>query len=206
MRGIAPQALLAAAALAAAALLAGCATPPAPQNRSYVTLLASPDGSVGKVVVQGAKGEQWIDQARYAARLDGSAAAIPVDEAAFGRDFGAAIAARPVLPQHFILYFETGGAQLIPESLALLPAIQDAAAKRATVDLSVIGHSDTVGKPELNEALSLKRAQAVAELLKSRGMKVDALAVESHGERNLLIATPDETAEPRNRRVAISIR
>ena len=72
--------------------------------------------------------------------------------------------------------------------------------------MSVIGHSDTVGKPDLNEALSLKRAQAVAELLKGRGLKVDALTVESHGERNLLVPTPDETPEPRNRRVEISIR
>ena len=197
------QALIASITLA---LLVGCATPPPAKNLSYVTLLASPDGSVGKVLVSGPGGEQLIDQAHYAALLDGSAPAAPVDEAKFQRDFAPAMAARPELPQHFTLYFETGGAQLTAESLALLPAILEASTKRATVDMSVIGHSDTVGRAALNETLSLKRAQAVADLLKGKGLKVDALTVESHGKRNLLVQTPDETPEPRNRRVEISIR
>lgn len=182
-------------------MLGACAAP-----ASYVTLLANPDGSVGKVLVKGAKGERLIEQAHYAAPLDGSAVAAPVNEAKFQRDFGFAVAARPVLPQHFVLYFETGGTQLTAESLALLPGIVENAAKRATVDMSVIGHSDTVGNTDLNEALSLKRAQAVAELLQSKGLKVDALALEWHGKRNLLVPTPDETPEPRNRRVEVSIR
>jgi len=32
------------------------------------------------------------------------------------------------------------------------------------------------------------------------------LSVESHGERNLLVATPDETDEPRNRCVEVTLR
>lgn len=196
---------LAAAALAAS-LLAACATPPAPSNLSYVTLLPSPDGSVGQVVVRGAAGEQLIDQARFGAPLDGSAPAAPVDAERLARDFGAAMAAQPQLPERFVLYFESGGARLTAESLALLPAIIASAARRATVDMSVIGHSDTVGRAELNAALSLQRAEAVAELLQGKGLKVEELIVESHGERNLLVHTPDETPEPRNRRVEISIR
>jgi outer membrane protein OmpA-like peptidoglycan-associated protein len=54
--------------------------------------------------------------------------------------------------------------------------------------------------------LSLKRAQTVADLIRSQGLHVEALVVESHGKRNLLIPTPDETPEPRNRRVEITIR
>jgi outer membrane protein OmpA-like peptidoglycan-associated protein len=194
------------ALLLTAACVAGCATPVPPPSRSYVALLASPDGSVGKVVVQGAKGVQRIEQARYAAPLDGSSAAAPVDEAKLQRDFAEAMTARPELPEHFVLYFESGGSQLTAESQALLSQIVDSAARRATVDISVIGHSDTVGRADANEALSLKRAQAVAELIKGQGLKVDAITIASHGKRNLLVPTPDETPEPRNRRVEISIR
>jgi outer membrane protein OmpA-like peptidoglycan-associated protein len=190
----------------AVALLAGCAAPLPPKNMSYVALLASPDGSVGKVLVRGSKGEQLIEQAHFGALLDGSAPPAPVDEATLQRDFGDAMAARPLLPQHYVLYFQSGGTQLTPESQALLPEILASAEKRATVDMSVIGHSDTVGKAEVNEALSLKRAQTVADLIKSQGLQVDALSVESHGKRNLLVPTPDETPEPRNRRVEISVR
>lgn len=193
--------------LMAAAVLAACATPaPAPKSTSYVTLLPSPDGAVGMVVVSGSKGEQVLQQARQAALLDGSQAPAPVDEALFAQDFGEAMAARPVLPEHFILYFESGGAQLTADSLAKLQTIVDSVGQRATVDVSVIGHSDTVGKAEANAALSLKRAQTVADLLKSKGLKAEALSVESHGERNLLVPTPDETPEPRNRRVEVTIR
>jgi outer membrane protein OmpA-like peptidoglycan-associated protein len=192
-----------------AALLSGCATPPPPpaaKNMSYVALLPSPDGSVGKVLVRGRQGEQLIEQSHFGALLDGSTAPALVDEAVLQRDFGEAMAAQPLLPQHFVLYFQSGGTQLTPESQLQLPEIIANAEKRATVDMSIIGHSDTVGKTELNETLSLKRAQTVADLIKSQGLHVEALVVESHGKRNLLIPTPDETPEPRNRRVEITIR
>lgn len=188
-------------------LLAGCAAPPPPpSSRSYVTLLPSPDGTVGQVLVKGSGGEQRITQAGFAAPLDGSRPSAPVDEATFQRDFSAAMAARPAAPQHFLLHFESGDARLTPESLALLPQIVAVAAQRPHADMSVIGHSDTVGPAEQNVVLSLKRAQVVADLLKSRGLKVDALTVDSHGERNLLVATPDDTPEPRNRRVEVTVR
>jgi peptidoglycan-associated lipoprotein len=175
-------------------------------NKSYVALLESPDGTTGKVIVKGAKGEQVIDKARQGASLDGSAAQAPVDEAKIKQDFGDAMAARPQMPERFLLYFEVGGAQLTPESLALLPAIIEKAAARPAVDMSIIGHTDTAGKADANEALALKRALAVADLFKEKGLRVHALTVESHGERNLLVQTVDETPEPRNRRVEISVR
>ena len=188
--------------LVATALLSGCATPP----KSYVVLLESPDGSTGQVTVKGRQGEQRLARARDAAPLDGSTAPAPVDEVRFNKDFSAAIAARPALPEHFLLYFESGGTRLTPQSASLLEQIIASAGKRPAVDVSVIGHTDTAGKAEINEALALKRANAVADLLKQKGLKVLALSIESHGERNLLVPTPDETPEARNRRVEISIR
>jgi outer membrane protein OmpA-like peptidoglycan-associated protein len=185
--------------------LVACATAPR-SGRSYITLLASPDGSVGKVVVKGAGGERLIDQARFAAPLDGSQAPAPVDEARFQRDFAEAMAARPELPQTFVLYFESDATQPTQESQGLLPEIMRNAAKRASADMSIIGHSDTVGSAELNEGLSLRRAQAVADWLKGAGIHVDTLVVEAQGKRKLLVPTPDAKAEAGNRRVEITIR
>lgn len=187
-------------AMLTAGLLTACA------SKSYVALLESPDGTTGKVVVKGSRGEQVIDKAKSGVPLDGSAAAAPVPEDKLQRDFGAAMAARPILPERFLLYFEAGGAKLTAESLELLPKIVENARKRPAVDVSIIGHTDTAGRADQNEALALKRAQAVAEMMKEKGLAAHALAVESHGERNLLIPTPDETPEPRNRRVEVSLR
>lgn len=193
-------------AVLAAALLGACASPPPPKPVSYVVLLENPDGTTGKLVVRGGQGEQVVDRARTGAPLDGSRPAAPVSEEQLQRDFGAALAARPPLPERFLLYFESAGTKLTPESTALLPKIIENAARRPSVDVSIIGHTDTVGKAEDNAALGLKRAQAIGELIREKGLKVDALSIESHGERNLLVTTADETAEPRNRRVEISIR
>ncbi len=195
--------------VSAVALLAGCASPPpppAPQPRSYVVLLENPQGGTGQVTVKGSKGEQVVSQAGFGTVMDGSQAPATVPKEKLARDFAAAQAARPALPEKFLLYFESGGTKLTAESTALLSKILEVAGSRSSVDMSVIGHSDTVGKADANESLSLNRANSVAEMLKSRGLKLDALTIESHGEKNLLVPTPDETPEPRNRRVEVSVR
>ena len=95
---------------------------------------------------------------------------------------------------------------MIPESKVLLHTIVEHALARPSVDMSVIGHSDTQGAADANEALALQRAAAIAEQLRSLGLANTTMAIESHGERNLLVPTPYEAPEPRNRRVKITLR
>jgi outer membrane protein OmpA-like peptidoglycan-associated protein len=190
---------LIATTVAMAALLTGCAA------KSYIVLLPSPDGSVGQVTVRGDGGEQVLTQAQTGAALDGSKAPFEVTKERLDRDFGAAMTARPALPEQFLLYFERGS-ELTAESKALLPRIVERAKERTAADLSVIGHTDTQGSADGNEALALQRAGTIAEQLRGLGLQDAVLTVESHGERNLLVATPDEVAEPRNRRVEITLR
>ncbi len=204
------------ASLCVAGLLAACATPPPPpppapvvarQLKSYVVLLTSPDGSTGKVIVRGDKGEQVIDQANAGVPLDGSTPQAPVAADKIRQDFASTVAARPLLPERFLLYFENAGVGLTRESQTLLPRILESVAKRPGVDVSIIGHTDTVGRPEINDELAKRRAEAVARLIRDQGLRSDvALTVESHGKRNLLVQTADEVSEARNRRVEISIR
>ena len=193
--------------LAVAALVAGCATPPPapPKPQSYVVLLPNPDGTVGSVTVAGVRGEVVLEQPRQGAQFDGSAP-FAVDEARIQRDFGAALAARPALPVSFVLYYDAGATRLTPESQALIPKVLEAVRSRPAPDVSVIGHTDTVGTPESNEKLGLERAQSIAKLIQEAGLKAHDLTIGSHGERNPLIKTPDNTSEPRNRRVEITVR
>ncbi len=189
-------------ALCISLLLAGCASQP----QSYVVLLENPDQSAGTIIVKGPKGEHVVNTARHGLPLDGSSLPQRIDDTKLQKDFAEAFSATPPLPVHFLLYFDKGGAKLLPDSETLLDKIVELSATRTAIDLSVIGHTDTEGPAELNEGLALKRATAVAEMLKSKGLKARALAIESHGERNLLVKTPDNTPEPRNRRVEVSIR
>ena len=187
--------------LAAGLLLAGCAP------HSYVTLLESPDGSIGKVIVTGNRGSSTIEQPRFGAELDGSSQELfAVSEARIQQDFGAALAAQPLLPRRFLLYFETGGTRLTPESEKLIPDILAEIRNRPAADISVIGHTDTLGEADRNELLALARAGFVEQLLAKQDLKVRDITVSSHGEKNLLVPTADNTSEPLNRRVEISVR
>jgi outer membrane protein OmpA-like peptidoglycan-associated protein len=66
--------------------------------------------------------------------------------------------------------------------------------------LFIKGHTDTVGPPEHNLELSRRRARSIATWLRAHGLKI-AIAYEGFGEHTPLVKTPDETAEPRNRRI-----
>jgi outer membrane protein OmpA-like peptidoglycan-associated protein len=69
----------------------------------------------------------------------------------------------------------------------------------------VVGHTDTVGTPASNYELGLRRATIVRDLLIGAGLDASTIEATSHGEGNLLVPTPDDTAEPRNRRVEIVV-
>ena len=77
---------------------------------------------------------------------------------------------------------------------------------RPVPEVVVIGHTDTTGTPASNFELGLKRATMVRALLVEAGLDAASIEVTSHGEAVLLVKTPDETYEPRNRRVEITIR
>jgi adhesin transport system outer membrane protein len=174
---------------------------------SYVVLIPSPDGSIGRVTVQGKQGEAVLNKAGQAVSLEGSAPApIEVSDEKVKADFGSAIAARPPVPEQFLFYFKLGSTQLTKESQALLPSVLAKVRARQNLDIWLIGHTDTTGDVKRNDALGLKRAQALAKNFEKLGIKDLTVTIESYGERNLLVATPDNTPEPRNRRGEVTLR
>jgi peptidoglycan-associated lipoprotein len=195
-----------AGSLLLALALAGCAaTPPAPPS-AYVALLPESNGSTGLVVYVGPQGTAVLEHPFQAAALQGQTGTFTVSEQQLQRDAGAAIAAQPRAPRVFVVYFEAGDTQITPASQALLPLVLQEVRSRPGADLSVIGHTDTQGNAAQNALLSVRRAEQVAELLKEAIGLAASTEISSHGERNLLVQTPDETNEPRNRRVEITVR
>lgn len=179
-------------------VISGCAS-------SYVVLLENEDGTTGEVIITGNKGEQVLSKANEGAPLDGSAPAASISKEKLDKDFSAAIAAQPRLPVSYLLYFKKD-VLLTKKSKALLPKIIEEINSRQAVDISVIGHTDTVSTMKLNERLSRQRAEKVVAILKKKGVSFRDITLESHSERNLLIPTPDNKYEPRNRRVEVLIR
>ncbi len=95
---------------------------------------------------------------------------------------------------------------MTPASRSDFPAIVAAVREYASVDTSVVGHSDTAGDARTNLELSLRRALAVGALLAAEGIDPGALEITSHGEANPLVPTGDNVSEPRNRRVEVTVR
>jgi len=126
------------------------------------------------------------------------------------------MAARAIPPQTFLLYLESGSAKLTTESEQLIPRIVEAIRTRTRPGVSIIGHTDTAGDAAANQRLGQERAQLIAQhlgLLPRDGaparlsdVQLSDLTVTSHGESNLLVRTPDNTPEARNRRVEVTIR
>jgi len=65
--------------------------------------------------------------------------------------------------------------------------------------LYVGGYTDTVGRPADNQALSEKRARAIARYFRKHGFK-GPIYYQGFGEGALYVETPDNTPEPKNRR------
>jgi outer membrane protein OmpA-like peptidoglycan-associated protein len=102
--------------------------------------------------------------------------------------------------------FATGSAVLTPSAEHVLSRLGQAlrSAKLAADRFRIEGHTDTVGDAAQNQALSEARAASVAAFLeKNFGVDTARLETVGLGEKDLAVQTPDNTPEPRNRRVHI---
>jgi outer membrane protein OmpA-like peptidoglycan-associated protein len=192
----------------AAALLGACAASHPPQT---VVVLPEADGKVGTVVVTNVEGggSTTLNKPYAAARIDsvgGKSEARTVNEGEVKKSFGAALAAQPMRPISFLLYFMEGTDEYTAESKEAFEKVFAEVARRKAAEIAVIGHTDTVGSLEFNDGLSLKRAARVRNDFTGRGIPTDSISIAGRGERELIVQTADEVSEPRNRRVEINVR
>lgn len=207
---------LTAASFAFGVLLLGCRhkappPPPPPALQNLVVLLPNEDGtSTGSLVMRNAGGTQHLTQSYSGLKVEGAdvapSAPFPIAENEVKRLFQDALSGIPPAESRFNLYFLTGGTALTPESEEQLPAVLQAYRDRQATDVTIIGHSDTVGDRQANHDLALKRAESIRERLQSLGVAPNHIFTASHGEGDLLVPTTDEVSEPRNRRVEIIVR
>ena len=76
----------------------------------------------------------------------------------------------------------------------------------AYTKIDVNGNADTSGTHAYNQALSMRRAEAVAGELVKDGVPKAAIAITASGDTHLLVPTGPGVREPQNRRVEINIR
>ena len=192
------------ASLCLVLVLTGC------RAKSLVVLVPDPDGNVGQLVVANEGGQQVLNKANQSVRITdrktapGQVTTLSSEE--IRSTFSDALAAQPLPPVTFILYFLQDSNELTDESKAVLPQIFQTIQKRGSTDIVISGHTDTVGTRDYNYKLALERAQVTSEILSANGAVPANITITSHGEGNPLIKTADDVAEPRNRRVEVVIK
>jgi outer membrane protein OmpA-like peptidoglycan-associated protein len=102
--------------------------------------------------------------------------------------------------------FANGSAELMPDAIRTLDELGRALASKELEGFRfrIEGHTDTVGSRPYNQSLSERRALAVVNYVAQKyGVSPARLQAVGMGEEGLLVPTPPQTAEPRNRRVQV---
>ena len=201
-------------AIAALSLATACGPKhielPVKPGQSLTVLLPDSDtNQAGAARVSNPQGAVDLDESREAALATTGRAPIPgtLSEQQVTAIFGDALSALPPAPRRFTLFFEFGESDVLTsDSKALIPEILSVVKEHVVQDVIVIGHTDTMGTQRANYDLGMKRAMMVRNLLVEAGLNDSSIDVTSVGELDPVVKTPDETREPRNRRVDIAVR
>jgi len=187
------------------AVVSGCAAP-----QSYVVLLPKDGHSSGEVVVTTSKGQTVLSQPWQKTEIEGNDAQPSkpalVDDPATRSEVLNVLSALPAQPARFVLYFHGNSVQLMAKSRHVLDDIMKVLRERPAPELSIVGHTDTVASESYNFELGRRRGEHVLALLKKMGAAPVRVDVTTRGECELLVQTPDRTAEPCNRRVEVTVR
>lgn len=136
-----------------------------------------------------------------------SAAQRPVATAAASVPHQAAPAAPAAAPSASLeVQFTSGSADLTPQARDALDQLGRALSSTdlAAYRFRIEGHTDTVGSPDTNRALSAHRADVVVDYLNTRfGVARARMQAVGMGSDQLAVATGAQVSEARNRRVMV---
>lgn len=104
----------------------------------------------------------------------------------------------------YLVFFDFDSSKVGSGGQNVLDAVAEEILNRDLNAVNIIGHTDTSGSKKYNERLSNRRGNAVRDSLVKRGVPAELIRVESRGELELLVETPDNMREPANRRVQIT--
>jgi OmpA-OmpF porin, OOP family len=103
--------------------------------------------------------------------------------------------------------FATGKADILASSYKTLQSLLNLLVEAESGKVEIYGHTDNVGNPEANQALSKARAMAVKAWLKDRGIAENRFqAVEGKGQREPLDENTSEAGRAKNRRVEVVVK
>jgi iron complex outermembrane receptor protein len=109
----------------------------------------------------------------------------------------------PSVPHSYLVFFDFNKSDLTSRAVTIVDQAAANAGPAKVTQLTVTGHTDTVGSDAYNMRLSRRRAESVAAQLEKDGIPSSEIAIVAKGKRDLLVPTADGVKEPQNRRVQI---
>jgi outer membrane protein OmpA-like peptidoglycan-associated protein len=103
------------------------------------------------------------------------------------------------------IYFETGKAELKPESYTTLNAVVKLMQSNPTLVLEISGHTDNVGSKKYNDNLSRARAKSCVDYLVQQGIAEDKLQYKGYGFQFPIFPNTNAEGRAKNRRVEFKI-
>ena len=101
------------------------------------------------------------------------------------------------------LSFDTGRADIKPNMRPILDQFAQGLSGQPNTEVRIIGHTDSTGSDDLNDRLSLQRAQATKNYLASRGVDPNRIVIAGRGEHEPVADNGSDAGRARNRRVEI---
>lgn len=112
----------------------------------------------------------------------------------------------PAAIRSFLVFFDWDSAAITDRARQIVREAAESSRKTLVTRIEVNGYTDTSGTAIYNQALSLRRARAVAAELVKDGVANESIAIQGYGDTKLLVPTGPGVREPQNRRVEILLR
>jgi outer membrane protein OmpA-like peptidoglycan-associated protein len=103
----------------------------------------------------------------------------------------------------YLVFFDFDSSRLTPEARSIVASAATDALRGQSTRIDVTGHTDRSGTDAYNQALSVRRGEAVRRELVADGVADNLIVLRGVGESDPLVPTADGAREPQNRRVEI---
>jgi outer membrane protein OmpA-like peptidoglycan-associated protein len=103
------------------------------------------------------------------------------------------------------IHFDTGSANIRPESHKVLDRNARMLRERPKVDIMVVGYTDNVGNEGYNQNLSERRAESVKNYMVARGVDSSRIDATGRGETGPRAGNDTSWGRQQNRRIEMEI-
>jgi len=155
------------------------------------------DGAAGQL--RAGLGKDFPQAFQYKAEVTVKTAAAPVDSTVCQQLFSDLLAKGKIR-------FESGRANIDPDSAGLLDRLIETALRCPTTTIEIAGHTDAAGEDAANQALSEKRAQAVIDYLVRAGLPSARFTAVGYGSTQPVADNESDEGKAQNRRIEFLVR